>query len=164
MFAEAIRFGLVKFLHDLFTAVWTGGLIALALSVLPAARASLRPGPQTKKLMTAIQGRQSTLIYISIVGLLLTGLLRARRSPEFLGLLAVGNAYSAAMAIKHILVLAMIGVALYRSLILGRKPTPLTQPQEKLNAGLLLANAALGVAVLLVSGIVAGLATPQLSF
>ena len=54
-------------------------------------------------------------------------------------------------------VLAMIGVAPYRSLFLGRKPAPLMPSQEKLNAGLLIANAALGVAVLLVSGIVAGL-------
>ena len=51
----------------------------------------------------------------------------------------------------------MIGVAPYRSLFLGRKPAPLMPSQEKLNAGLLIANAALGVAVLLVSGIVAGL-------
>lgn len=158
MINEAIRFGLIRFLHDLFTAVWVGGLIALALGVLPAARASLGPGPQTKKLMAAIQRRQSTLVAISIAGLLLTGLLMARRSPAFLGLLATGNAYSATLAVKHILVLVMIGIALYRRLVLGRQPAPLTPPQEKLSAGLLIANAALGVAVLLASGILAGLA------
>lgn len=158
MINEAIRFGLIKFLHDLFTAVWIGGLIALALAVLPAARGSLGPGPQTKKLMAAIQRRQSTLAYISIAGLLLTGLLMSRRNPAFLGLLATGNPYSTLLAVKHVLVLVMIGITLYRSLVLGRKTGPAAPAQEKLSAGLLIANAALGVIVLLTSGILAGLA------
>ena len=39
--SKQIVFALVTFLHDLFTAVWIGGLVTLALSVLPSARAVL---------------------------------------------------------------------------------------------------------------------------
>ena len=38
---KTIVFGLVTFLHDLFTAVWIGGLITLGLSVMPATKKTL---------------------------------------------------------------------------------------------------------------------------
>jgi len=145
-------FAIVTFLHDLFTAVWIGGLITLGLTVLPSAKKVLGMGPQTKKLMDAIQKRLSVLVYVSIAGLLLTGLLLSNRNPAFQGLFSFGNPYSTVLALKHVLVLAMIAVSLYRSLILGRRSGPSTPSQEKLSAGLLFFNIILGVAILLLSG------------
>jgi putative copper export protein len=154
-------FALVTFLHDLFTAVWIGGLITLGITVLPAARQVLGMGPQTKKLMDAIQKRLSVLVYVSIVGLILTGVLQARRSPAFQGLFSFGNTYSTVLALKHILVVVMVGVALYRSLVLGRQSGPSTPSQEKLSGVLLYLNILLGIAVLLLSGFSAAFgATP----
>ena len=153
---KAIVFALVTFLHDLFTAVWIGGLITLGLTVMPAAKKVLGKGPQTKKLMDTIQERNSKWIYVSLVGLVLTGMLQANRSPAFQGLFNFGNAYSATLAIKHILVLAMIAIALYRSLALGSVSTP---SQEKLKASLLVLNIILGVAILLLSGFVTALSS-----
>ncbi|HHS98173.1 MAG TPA: hypothetical protein ENK08_09840 [Chloroflexi bacterium] len=152
-----IVFAVVTFLHDLFTAVWVGGLIGLGVAVLPAARKVLGTGPQTKQLMDAIQKRLSALVYASMAGLVLTGLLLANRSPAFQGLFHFSNAYSAVLAVKHILVLAMIGVALYRSLVLGRRKGPLGPSQERVKAGLLFLNVLLGIVVLLLSGISAAL-------
>ncbi|MBC8448772.1 MAG: CopD family protein [Chloroflexi bacterium] len=150
--AKQIMFALVTFLHDLFTAVWIGGLITLAITVLPSARKVLGMGPQTKKLMDTIQKRLSVLVYVSIVGLMLTGLLQANRSPAFQGLFSFGNPYSTVLTIKHILVLAMIAVALYRSLVLGRRSGPSSPDQERIKAGLLFLNVVLGIAILLLSG------------
>jgi len=150
--AKQIVFAVITFLHDLFTAVWIGGLITLGITVLPSAKKVLGMGPQTKKLMDAIQKRLSVLVYVSIVGLVLTGFLQANRSPAFQGLFSFGNSYSTVLTLKHILVLAMIAVALYRSLVLGRRSGPSTPSQEKLSAGLLFLNIVLGVAVLLLSG------------
>ena len=157
--AKQIVFAVVTFLHDLFTAVWVGGLITLGITVLPSAKEVLGMGPQTKKLMDAIQKRLSVLVYVSIVGLVLTGFLQANRSPAFQGLFSFGNLYSTVLTLKHILVLAMIAVALYRSLVLGRRSGPSTPSQEKLSAGLLFLNIVLGVAVLLLSGFSAALAS-----
>ena len=120
MTAKIIVFALVSFFHDLFTAIWMGGLIVTALAFMPSVKAVLGASPQTKKVMTAFQKRQSTWVYISIVGLILTGLLMTNRSPEFEQLFGFGNPYMAALSIKHILVLVMIGITLYRSLVLGR--------------------------------------------
>jgi uncharacterized membrane protein len=149
-------FATVTFLHDLFTAVWVGGLIVLGLVVMPSARKVLGMGPQTKKLMDAIQKRMSVLVYVSIVGLWLTGVLLSRRSPAFQGLFQFGNPYATVLAFKHLLVLLMVAVAMLRSLAL-RRVSGLTQ--ERLKAGLLFLNMALSILVLILSGFSAALSS-----
>jgi len=156
MSTKTIVFALITFLHDLFTAVWIGGLITLGLTVMPATKKVLGKGPQTKKLMDAIQKRHSVWIYISLTGLVITGLLQSNRSPEFLGLFSFGNAYSAILAAKHILVLAMIAIALYRSLALRNTSTA---AQEKLKVTLLMLNIIFGITILLLSGFTAALSS-----
>jgi putative copper export protein len=154
---QQIVFAIVVFLHDLFTAVWIGGLITLGVTVLPSVKKVLGMGPQTKQLMDTIQKRLSVLVYVSIVGLVLTGILQANRSPAFQGLFSFSSTYSTLLSLKHILVLAMIAVTLIRSLVLGRRSGPSTPAQEKLKVGLLFLNIALGIGVLLLSGFVAAL-------
>ena len=101
---KTIISALVTFLHDLFTAVWIGGLITLGLTVLPSVKKSLEKGPQTKKVMDTIQKRHRVWVYVSMIGLVLTGLLQANRFPAFDGLFSFGNTNSTVLAIKHILV------------------------------------------------------------
>jgi len=160
MMPKQVVFALVTFLHDLFTAAWVGGMLTLVISVLPAARDALGKGPVMKRLVDAIQKRLSVVVYVSIVGLAVTGMLLSNRSAAFQGLFSVGNTFSAVLAAKHVLVIAMVAIALVRSLALGRRPGPLTASQENLNLLLLLANAVLGVAVLLLSGFSAAYASP----
>jgi putative copper export protein len=155
-----VVFAIVVFLHDLFTAIWIGGLITLALTVLPSARQVLGKGPQMKKLLNAIQKRLSVLVYVSIVGLLLTGMLQANRDPAFEGLFHFGNLYSTALSLKHIAVVVMIGITLFRSLVLGRRQEPLTPSQEKRNMGRLLLNMVLGIVVLLLTGLSVAYGSP----
>lgn len=157
---KIIVFALVSFLHNLFTVIWMGGLIITVLTFLPVLKETLGPGPQTKKAMAAFQKRQSVWVYISMVGLILTGLLMANRSPQFGGLFAFGNPYSVTLSIKHILVIIMIAITLYRTLVLGRSQAKMTPEKERLSLQLLLVNAALAVMVLLTSGFAASLARP----
>ncbi len=156
---ELIVFALITFLHDLFTVVWIGGLITLGLITLPSVRKVLGEGSQTQALVDAIQRRQSVWVYISIVGLLVTGMLQARGNPAFQGLFSVGNAYSIALTLKHIFVIVMIAIALYRSLAFGRRREPMSPSQTKQSARLLLLNIILGVVVLLVSGFLVAFAS-----
>ena len=153
---NTIFIALITFLHDLFTAIWIGGLITLGLTVMPSAKKLFGKGPETKKLMDAIQKRHSVWVYVSIAGLILTGILQSRGNPAFLGPFSFGNAYSSVLAIKHIMVIAMVAIALYRSLILGRAGGE--PAKAKLKAALLLLNIILGVAILLASGFNAALA------
>jgi len=152
---KQIVFAIVTFLHDLFTVVWVGGLITLGLVVLPSARKVFGVGQETRKLMDAIQRRLSAFVYVSIVGLLVTGVLLSNRAPAFQGLFRFANPYSTVLAFKHLLVLLMIAVALLRSLAFRRASGP---AQERLKVGLLFLNIALGILVLLLSGFSAALA------
>lgn len=152
-----IVFALVTFLHDLFTVIWIGGLFTLGLIVLPTARQVFGPGPDTKRLMASIQKRLSKFICVSIVGLIVTGVLLSRSNPSFQGLFSFANSYSTALGLKHIAVIAMIIIMLYRSLVLGRKKSPLTPSQEKLSVALLFANLVIGIVVLLLSGFTAAM-------
>ena len=153
-------FVMATFFHNLFTVVWMGGLIVTVISFLPSVKEALGAGPQVKKVMMAFQKRQSVWVYISMAGLILTGVMLSNRNPEFQHLFAFGNTYSVLLSIKHILVLVLIGLTLYRTLVLGRAQGSLTLAKERLNIQLLLVNAVLAVAILFSSGLIAALARP----
>lgn len=148
---------LTSFFHDFFTVIWMGGLLVTVISYLPAVRDALGPGPQVRKVMQAFQKRQSVWVYFSIVGLIVTGLMLSKRSPGFVHLFGFTTPYAAALSIKHILVVLMIGISLVRSLILSRDGGQSKPQKEKLNFILLVINAALAVAVLFTSGLIAAL-------
>jgi uncharacterized membrane protein len=155
MSAKEIIFPLISFLHDLFTAIWIGGMFTLGVSVLPAIKKNLGSGPQTKKLAKEIQKKHSLWVYISMFGLVITGILMSNRSPDFYSLFSFQNVFSTVLSVKHILVLIVIGISLFRTLVLGsnkRQPSP---QGEKLNGILLLVNIFLGTGVLLLSAIIA---------
>jgi uncharacterized membrane protein len=161
MVGKLIVFSLVSFLHDFFTVVWMGGLIVTAFVFLPSVKEVLGATPQTKKVIATFQKKQSVWVYVSMVGLIVTGLLMVNRSPEYIHLFSFANPYSVALSIKHLLVLVMIGLSLYRSLVLGGQKGPMTPEKERLSARLLLTNAILAIVMLLNSGIVAALARPH---
>lgn len=148
---------LVRFLHDLFTAVWIGGLITLGAVVLPSIK---KQG--NKELAKNIQKRLNTIVIVSIVGLWLTGMLLANRSSEFTGLFSISNTYSLAMAIKHALVVLMTIFALARTILVVRKKE-INPKTEKIGAILLIGNIILGITVLLLSGYTATIANLPIS-
>lgn len=141
---------LLRWLHELATVTWLGGLFTLGVVLFPSARRALGPGPHLRQLMESFQKRLSTLVYISMATLIITGLPLARHNPHFQGLFSLGNTYSITLTIKHVLVLLMVAIGLTRSLILVRKGQP-GQDKEKLKAGLLYLNLGLGLIVLLLS-------------
>ena len=154
---KTLGYAFVIFLHDLFTVVWMGGLIVTVIATIPALKEVLSPGPTTKKVMAAFQARQRVWVYISMAGLVITGLLLGRRSAEFSGLFSFINLYSIVLSIKHILVILMIGLTLYRSILLDPNRKGLTIPKEKWSFKILLINAGLAVAVLMLSAMTAAI-------
>ncbi|OJX43841.1 MAG: hypothetical protein BGO78_02435 [Chloroflexi bacterium 44-23] len=157
---KTLVFAFVTFFHNLFTVVWMGGLMVTVISFLPALKESVGAGPQVKKVMQAFQKHQSIWVYISMGGLILTGLLMSKRAPQFETLFGFGNAYSVTLSIKHILVIAMIVITLFRSLILSRPGVVLTPKKEQLSFKLVIINAILAVVVLFASGLLAALPIP----
>ncbi len=146
-----ILIAIMTFLHDLFTAIWIGGMFTLGLTVFPSIKKVLDMGPQTVQLINTIQKKLSKFVYISIAGLFITGAVKANMVPEFQGLLHFGNTYSLILGIKHILIIFMIVIAILRSQVVGRKIKGPNPKVVKIKAGMLMLNILLGVIVLLLS-------------
>jgi uncharacterized membrane protein len=114
--ADAPAWGLTVtyWLHMLATVAWIGGLAALALLVLPAARSSLDPGGQAA-LLARIQRRLDPLAWFSLLVLLGTGLFQMSASPNYQGFLAVENTWAAAILVKHLVFGGMVAVSAWNT-------------------------------------------------
>ena len=149
---QQLIFGIVRSLHDLFTAVWIGGLVATGLAFMPAVkRSSEKPGSM-KGLMKAYQSKLRSLALVSLAVLWITGILLSRQSSANAGLLNFSTTYNVFLSLKHLIILVMMGIAIYRGFILGRKIDGFDAKQQKLYAVLLLINVVLGVIVVFLSG------------
>lgn len=150
--ANLILLGLITFLHDLFTATWIGGLIVMAAVIMPGVKGTLGAGPETKKVMMNIKKKMNVLVWISIVGLLVTGILLSNSSPLFGGLFSIANDYSIFLTIKHVVIAVMVINVILRGHILTRMN--LAPPrEEKFSKLLMVINLVLGIVVLLLSGL-----------
>lgn len=153
--ADLLVLGLVKFLHDLFTATWIGGLFTLAIVVLPSIKKTMGMNPESKKLIMMIRKRLNGIVWISIIGLLITGILLSNSSPLFGGLFSISNEYSILLTIKHIVIALMVIIVIVRGHVLSRMTNTPPQKIEKISKVLMMLNLVFGIVVLLLSGFTA---------
>ncbi|TFG09739.1 MAG: hypothetical protein EU535_08810 [Promethearchaeota archaeon] len=157
---------LINFFHNIFTALWIGGMLTLAITILPAIRKVLGKSKETQNLNTVIKQKLSLLTYISIIGLIATGLLMSNRAiltGISTGFLSFGNEYSIMLSVKHILYFIMIFLSLFRSQIVDRIKKYTPEQKQKLNMVTLLLNILAGFGVMFLSSyisVLAGLPTP----
>ena len=141
----------ILFLHNLFTVVWIGGMISLSLIILPVTSKVLGRGAQTKELVDRIQSRLSWFVWVSIAGLLVTGVLLSKRAAAFDGPFSFATTYSAILSMKHIAVGLMVALAATRRWFLRTKNSQTQRGLRKVSLALLGANVALGLLVLVLS-------------
>jgi putative copper export protein len=141
----------ILFLHNSFTVVWIGGMITLSLIILPVTSKVLGRGAQTKALVDRIQSRLSWFVWVSIAGLLVTGLLLSKRAAAFDGPFSFDTTYSAVLSVKHIAVGLMIALAATRRWFLRKRSDNRQRGLRKASLALLGANVFLGLLVLLLS-------------
>lgn len=103
---------LAFWLHMLATVAWIGGLVAVVILVLPAAKKTLEPGTYAN-FLEQLQRRLDPLGWLSLAVLLATGLFQMSANPNYEGLLSISNRWAASMLVKHILFIGMIGVSAY---------------------------------------------------
>lgn len=151
-------------LHMLATVLWIGGLAALSLIVLPAARKALDPSSYAD-FLTALQKRLDPLGWFSVIVLLASGMLQMSSSPNYEGFLTIQGLWASSILVKHVLFGIMVLVsgyitwgllpALQRAAILqarGKDPADF-QNLQKREVFLLRLNLILGVFVLLLTAI-----------
>ena len=153
--ATLVVLGLVKFLHDLFTAIWIGGLFTLAVVVLPSIKKTQGMNPESKKLIMTIRKRLNSLVWVSIIGLLVTGILLSNSSPLFGGLFSIANEYNILLTLKHIVIALMVIIVIVRGNILPRMVGTPPEKIERISKILMMLNLIFGILVLLLSGFTA---------
>ncbi len=105
-------------LHMLATVLWIGGLVAMALIVLPAAHRVV--GVKEYALfMGFAQKRLQAVGWFSLVVLGLTGMFQMSSSPNYAGFLAIQNTWAVAMLLKHLSIGLMVLFSGYMTWVLG---------------------------------------------
>lgn len=99
---------LAYWLHLIATVVWVGGVALMALLIWPGARAAL--GVQAAAFLQAWHKRFNPLAWLSLAVLTGTGMVQMAANPNYDGLLRIENAWSAAILVKHLAALGMVGV------------------------------------------------------
>ena len=99
-------------LHMLSTVVWIGGLTALVLLVIPAARRTLADEAYLA-LLDSLQRRLDPLGWFSLLLLVGTGMFQMSASPNYHGFLAFDNLWAVAILIKHVIFFLMIAISAY---------------------------------------------------
>ncbi|OHB77883.1 MAG: hypothetical protein A2Z25_07895 [Planctomycetes bacterium RBG_16_55_9] len=160
---------LSHFLHLLATVVWIGGIVIILAVILPGAKAALASSPAVGGLMKEVSRRFTPMANVSILVLIVTGVIITHYDPNFKGALQFDNPWSVVMLLKHLLVALMITVHFYRGFVLNPRIARLSSQAadarvastlssqvaglQKLSLNLVRANFAMGMIVLLLTGI-----------
>jgi uncharacterized membrane protein len=152
---------LVYWLHMLATVVWIGGLAALSIFVLPAARRSL-DAPAYSAFLADLQRRLDPWSWFCLALLAGTGMIQMGASPNYQGFLVIGDRWSAAILIKHLVFFSMAGVSAYltwgllprlRRAAMRRAEGEGVDDLQRQETRLLRVNLALGVIVLALTAV-----------
>lgn len=107
-------------LHALVTVIFIGHYLLMTLIYLPAFG---RQKPEVAgPILSEISKRSRPWMYASLLIFLVTGIYLTLIDPNYLGVGNFGNAWGVAMLIKHLLILAMIGLGFWFNAILRVGP------------------------------------------
>jgi uncharacterized membrane protein len=112
--------------HLLAAVVWIGGLLMLAVVVIPGARrvlsdvtyAQKRTQHPVEAVLTELERRFTPLANLSLVVLIATGMLQMSADENYGGFLQFNNTWAWAILLKHLAVLGMLFIAGYVALAL----------------------------------------------
>lgn len=107
------------FFHLIATIVWVGGLVTLAILVIPAAQRVMGTNPPMETFLAEIRRRFFPLTNFALVVLVATGLIQMAGDEQYDGMLQFTNEWSRAILLKHVAVGGMFicGLALQYTVI-----------------------------------------------
>jgi putative copper export protein len=107
------------FFHLMATIAWVGGLVVLALLVVPEARRIFGEQPALETFLMRMRKRFLPISHFSLVVLIATGLIQMSGDPNYDGLLQFTNDWSRAILLKHVAIVGMFlcGLVLQFSVI-----------------------------------------------
>ncbi|MBG0785356.1 MAG: CopD family protein [Anaerolineaceae bacterium] len=143
----------IRSLHNIFTSIWVGGMLAMVLSFLPVIRKEVQDAGTQGNVIDQVLIRQSRWVYLGIIVLFGSGVLMTRLSGQSSGLFDFSNSYATILSIKHLLVIVMTLIAIVRSTVFRKAATSKNKAKKKVSMALLMINTLIGVAILVLSSI-----------
>ena len=138
-------------LHTLATVVFVGHYLFMSLVYLPVFEQQAQ-GNALRLLLEEVSGRLRPYFGLSLLIFIVTGTYLMMINEDYLGLGDFfGNAWSILIVVKHVIVLAFLGIAIYSErVILGKisDAQPQALKQFRLSLGV---NTALGILILLLT-------------
>ncbi len=104
---------IMNWAHLFATVVWFGAITTMFFVILPVAKVALEP-PVMGKFMGALAKKMKSVVYVSIVVLIVTGAVMQIINPSDAGS-GLGSRWGMVIIVKHILVALMIFVGVYLS-------------------------------------------------
>lgn len=161
-----ILLSIANWLHLLATVIWIGGMVLFPFVIMPAASQALGSGPNLGKLMGTLVGKYKPWAYVSIGLFIVTGIPMLLLNENYAGLGNIDSLWTLLLAIKHVLVIVMIVIAVYTGEVVARRinrlmtgggasegPPPELARLQRLQLKQAKVNLVLGVIVLLLTGI-----------
>lgn len=110
--APAWALAIAYWMHMLATVIWIGGLAALALVALPAARRTMGAA-EYAAFLAQVERRLQMVGWFSLAVLAATGMFQMSSSPFYEGFLEIHNPWSAAILVKHLAIGLMVIFSAY---------------------------------------------------
>lgn len=101
-------------LHMIATVGWVGSQAIFSLVVIPLSRKN-HHALHHHKLLSAINKRMSSLGWIGLAALTVTGLIQLSANENYTGLVSIANNWSVAILLKHIAFLLILGLSAYQT-------------------------------------------------
>lgn len=113
-----LLYAITSGLHDLAATIWIGAVLTNALVLTPTFKKPMEDEKLKKQLMMRVQRKLASLIPLSIVVVVITGVILARSSPAFHGFFSFANTYSTILTAKAVLTAAMVMTMMIRQAII----------------------------------------------
>lgn len=155
---ELVLLTLMNWAHLFATVVWFGAMTTMFFILLPAAKVALEP-PVMGKFMGVLAKKMKTVVYVSIIVLIVTGAVIMALNPSDAGY-GFGSRLGMVLIVKHFLVALMIFVGVYISegilpkiaKAVAKGPSPEVGALQKKQMKMAMINFILSLIILLLSG------------
>ena len=155
MASQQFVMGFMTFLHDMFSAVWIGGMFFIAFVIIPWMNKKSENKQEKVKFFFDMQKKVRPFILISIAGVTLTGILMSTKKNA---LFNFSSTYGVLLFLKHLFIIILLGLITYKTVLMMQAKKAEKKPDVKTQVLLIKINAILGILIMLLSGLVAAFA------
>ena len=143
---------ILRFLHNMGTVMWIGSLFFITFILNPALKKIGDP-QKTMEVKKTIYKKLTSIMIITIIIIILSGLPLANKNPHFQGLFNFSNNYSTLLSIKVLFTILMILIVITRKITQKKFYETQNKKYNKISSACIICNLWIGTIVVFLSSI-----------